>query len=164
MAVTTYLHSAITSQPSPYSDRIEVLGHRSDIPDLLSGSDLFVYVSYLDSISTAVLKAQAAGLPVIGGDVVGVPTAVGDAGRLCEPTSIEVERAVLDILGNSTHREKLARQSEERMTEYNERAARQYVYAWDVLIEGRRLTGEHVPLDGLASTSRTDPDRTSQRI
>jgi glycosyltransferase involved in cell wall biosynthesis len=82
---------------SPYSDRIEVLGHRSDIPDFLSGSDLFVYVSYLDSISTAVLEAQAAGLLVIGGDVVGVPTAVGDAGRLCEPTSIEVERAVLDI-------------------------------------------------------------------
>jgi hypothetical protein len=33
------------------------------------------------------------------------------------------------------------------MTEYNERAARQYVRAWDVFIEGRRLTDEHVPLD-----------------
>lgn len=150
----------------PYSERVEVLGWCEDIPELLSGADLFVYVSYLDSISTAVLEAQAAGLPVVAGDAVGVPTAVGNAGHLCPPVPASVEAAVERVVTDDAYRETLARRATARMNAYNERAARQYVAAWNALIDGGNPSERDLPAldrDFGSSLRSTDAETPARR-
>jgi UDP-glucose:(heptosyl)LPS alpha-1,3-glucosyltransferase len=49
----------------PGCNRVQFLGPRSDIPDLLSAADAFVLPTLYDPFSNACLEALAAGLPVI---------------------------------------------------------------------------------------------------
>jgi glycosyltransferase involved in cell wall biosynthesis len=114
----------------PHRDQVDLLGYREDIPDLLANADLFVYVSYLDALPMAVLEAQAAGLPIIGGTTSGVPEAVGTAGRLCPPTPEDIETAVDDLLSDPEGLSDLAELSHQKMFNYNERAAQRYLDVW----------------------------------
>lgn len=115
----------------PHRDRVDLLGYRHDVPELLANADLFVYVSYLDALPMAVLEAQAAGLPIVCGATGGPAEAVGAAGRLCPPTPAGIESAVMELLSDPHRRSELSSASDERITGYNERAARQYLDVWD---------------------------------
>ncbi len=57
---------------------IRFLGFRSDIPSLLTASDLFVLPSYSEGLPVSVLEAMAAGVPVIVTDVGGLKEVVRD--------------------------------------------------------------------------------------
>ncbi|NDV67936.1 glycosyltransferase [Dysgonomonas sp. 25] len=46
-------------------DKIQFMGSRNDIPDLLQGMDLFLFPSYFEGLSVAQLEAQASGLSVV---------------------------------------------------------------------------------------------------
>ena len=46
-------------------DRVRLLGHRTDIPQLLAASDLFVFPSRYEGMPGALIEACAAGLPVV---------------------------------------------------------------------------------------------------
>jgi glycosyltransferase involved in cell wall biosynthesis len=118
----------------PHRDRVEYAGYVEDVPTLLSESIGFVYVSYLDSLATVVLEAQAAGLPIIGGNAVGVPEAVGDAGLICPPTADGVRNAVGRLLKDSSIRDILSEKSRKKMEAYNERCARQHVDVWNEVL------------------------------
>lgn len=52
------------------SDSARFLGRRSDIPQLLSGMDVFVFPSFKEGLPVSVVEAQAAGLPVLMSDTV----------------------------------------------------------------------------------------------
>ncbi|MFC7156186.1 glycosyltransferase family 4 protein [Halomarina halobia] len=118
----------------PHADRVDLLGFRSDVPSLLANADLFVYVSFLDSLAMTVLEAQAAGLPVVCGGTMGVPEAAGAAGYLCPPTPAGVEHAVGELLRDPARRREVAAASESRMADYDERAATAYVDLWASLL------------------------------
>jgi glycosyltransferase EpsF len=47
------------------SGSIRFLGERTDIPDLLSAMDVFVFPSWTEGLGIVALEAQAAGLPVV---------------------------------------------------------------------------------------------------
>ena len=66
---------------------VRFVGSRTDVPDLLRASDLFVHPSREEGFSNAILEAMAAGLPVVACDVGGNPEAVvdGETGRLVPP-------------------------------------------------------------------------------
>lgn len=119
----------------PYSDRVDVLGFRSDIPQVLARADAFIYMSYLDAYPTVVLEAQAAGLPVIGSDTVGVPEVVGDAGILCQPTPSSVSDTVTQLLENETLRTELAEKSRKKMETYNESCAERHAEVWNDVLD-----------------------------
>lgn len=113
-----------------HADRVDVLGYREDVPDLLASADAFVYVSFNDAYPTAVLEAQAAGLPIVAGDEVGVPEAVGGAGLVCDPTVPKLRGGLRDIVSDEALRTDLAEQSRSRMETYNERIADQFLALW----------------------------------
>lgn len=117
-----------------HSDRVTVLGYRDDVPDLLASADLFAYVSFLDGAPSTVYEAQAAGLPVIGGDSAGVPEAVGDAGIVCPPTPRGITRSVQACLDQPERWQALSIKSQQKMATHNERVANEWATFWEGLL------------------------------
>lgn len=78
---TTALREALTAHPG-CRDRIQVLGHRTDIGDLLAASDALVISSHFEGTAGVAIEAMAVGVPVIATDIPGV-RGVLDHGRNC---------------------------------------------------------------------------------
>jgi glycosyltransferase involved in cell wall biosynthesis len=68
-------------------DRVEMLGERHDVADLLAAADVFVLASRSEGAPLSILEAMAAGLPVVASDVGGVAELVadGETGLLVPP-------------------------------------------------------------------------------
>jgi glycosyltransferase involved in cell wall biosynthesis len=64
--------------------RVELLGSRDDVHDLLASADVFVLSSRSEGFPVSILEAMSAGLPVVASDVGGVSEAVvhGETGLL----------------------------------------------------------------------------------
>lgn len=70
----------IGAQPTPelialaeklqITKQIRYFGQRRDVPELLQGSDVFVFPSFSEGLPVSVVEAQAAGLPVVLSDAV----------------------------------------------------------------------------------------------
>jgi glycosyltransferase involved in cell wall biosynthesis len=58
--------------------RIHLLGFRTDVPNIFRGSDFFVLPTHQEALGQAYIEAMAAGLPVIGTRVDGVPELIED--------------------------------------------------------------------------------------
>ncbi|MNS42940.1 putative glycosyltransferase EpsD [compost metagenome] len=67
--------------------RIHLMGMRRDVPNLLSGFDVFALATQQEASGTVYVEAQASGLPVVGTDVGGVSEMFrnGDTGILVPP-------------------------------------------------------------------------------
>lgn len=52
---------------------VKFLGHRSDIPEILSATDLFVFPTLTDALPTVLFEAMAVGVPIVSAGVGGVP-------------------------------------------------------------------------------------------
>ncbi|WP_026838099.1 glycosyltransferase family 4 protein [Gillisia sp. JM1] len=50
-------------------DSVRILGHRSDVNELLAASDIFLFPSRFEGLSGALIEAEAAGLPIICSDI-----------------------------------------------------------------------------------------------
>jgi glycosyltransferase involved in cell wall biosynthesis len=60
-------------------DRVTLIGHREDVPELLRALDILVLPSYAhEGIPQIVLQAQASGTPVIGTTAGGIPEVITD--------------------------------------------------------------------------------------
>jgi|ERR1051326_2352131 glycosyltransferase involved in cell wall biosynthesis len=59
-------------------NRVTFLGHREDVPDLLSACDVFVLPSLYEALGLSVLEAMAAGKPVVATAVGGLKETVRD--------------------------------------------------------------------------------------
>ena len=72
-------------------DRVEFMGSRGDVPDILAETDVFVLASKTETLPISILEAMRAGLPVVASDVGGVSEEVvdGETGLLVAPGSVE---------------------------------------------------------------------------
>lgn len=84
----------------PAHIKVEFLGQRQDIPELLAQADLFVLSTNWEGFPISILEAMRAGLPVISTDVNGVREAVddGQTGLLVAPRDGDGLLAALEKL------------------------------------------------------------------
>jgi glycosyltransferase involved in cell wall biosynthesis len=97
--------------------RVQLLGHRDDVADLLAAADIFVLPSLFEGLPVAVLEAMFAGKPVLASAISGVPDALdhGRAGLLVPPADIDaLARGLQSLLTSSALRERLGRAGQAR--------------------------------------------------
>ena len=138
------------------SDRVHLLGLRSDVPAVLAAADIFALPSLSEGLPLALLEAMFAACPIVASDVgdVAVALADGDAGLLVEPGSAAaLARALNLLLSDRTS----ARQ-------YGERALRRATTEYDVSHMVRRyqavydeLLGRNSPKVSLPPVTKTHP-------
>jgi glycosyltransferase involved in cell wall biosynthesis/peptidoglycan/xylan/chitin deacetylase (PgdA/CDA1 family) len=83
------------------ADRVRFLGHRDDVPAVLSAADIFVLTSRSEAFPNSVMEAMASGLPVVASAVGGILELVvdGRTGRLVPPGKPEaLADALLGLL------------------------------------------------------------------
>lgn len=101
-------------------DRVDLLGFRSDVGELLGGADVFILTSRYEGISVALLEAMRAGLPVIATNVGGIPETVrdGETGLLAGADDVEgIARAIAELAGSAPRRRELGRRGVEFLLE-----------------------------------------------
>jgi glycosyltransferase involved in cell wall biosynthesis len=122
-------------------ERVRLLGHRTDVPDLLAASDVFVLASAHEGLPVSIMEAMVAGLPVVATAVGGVPEAVDDgaSGTLVparDPGALA--RALTSVSTDAGLRASMAEVARRRARRFDIRSAvdvQQRVYA--VLAQGR---------------------------
>ncbi len=89
---------------------VTLLGHRTDVADLLNGADLAVVTSDWEARQLFAQEALRAGVPLVATAVGGLPELVGDAAVLVPPGDVTaVDQAVRELLGDPDRRAELAR-------------------------------------------------------
>ncbi|MFM0053492.1 glycosyltransferase family 4 protein [Caballeronia grimmiae] len=99
--------------------RIHLLGFRTDVPNVLRGCDLFVLPTHQEALGQSYIEAMAAGLPVIGTDVDGVPELIKHDvnGLLVPPKNPDALRAaIVQLIDNPELRIRLG-EAGRRITE-----------------------------------------------
>jgi glycosyltransferase involved in cell wall biosynthesis len=90
------------------ADKVEFLGSRSDVPVILSASDIHVSASHQEGLPNNILEAMCARLPVVATAVGGVPELVvdGRTGYLLPPHDVERMAGALVALADAPARRK----------------------------------------------------------
>ena len=104
------------------NDTVEFLGHRDDVPWLLSQSDIFVRPSLTEGMSLAVLEGLAAGLPVIATDVSGTAQMIEDGrnGFIVRPGSVaDLSAALTRLLASTELRRSIGRAARLRAADFD---------------------------------------------
>jgi glycosyltransferase involved in cell wall biosynthesis len=92
---------ALAQQVSEKRARLFLLGHRDDVPDLLSGADLAVVTSDWEARQLFAQEALRAGVPLITTAVGGLPGLVGDAAVQIPPDDADaLDAAVRRLLAD----------------------------------------------------------------
>lgn len=84
---------------SVHADRIHVLGHRDDVPDLLAGADVFAFPSRYEGLGGAVIEAMALGLPIVATRIPAL-VEVLDEGDNADLVPVDDPRSLADALEN----------------------------------------------------------------
>lgn len=103
------------------SEKIQFLGARADVPDILSCTDIFLLVTNYEGFPISILEAMRAGLPVIATDVGGVKEAVVDGvtGYLVPRGESKAVKRKIEILArNPNLRYKMGEAARERFIKY----------------------------------------------
>lgn len=145
----------LRSAAASLGDRVRFLGARSDVPDILAASDLFVLASEREALPTVILEAMATGLPVIASRVGGIPEALEDgACGLLVPAGEHsaLSSALRELISNPELRHNLGTAARRRAeSEYSLEAWRQRLLDWYL-----RLVDEPEPGRQEKSTRASD--------
>ena len=84
------------------SSRVQFLGQRLDVAELLASSHIFALFTHWEGFPISILEAMRAGLPSVVSDVGGVREAIDEScGRIIAPRDVEGFRTALDALVGS---------------------------------------------------------------
>ncbi|MEQ8156918.1 MAG: glycosyltransferase family 4 protein [Clostridiaceae bacterium] len=81
------------------NSQVKLLGYRSDIPEILKASDLFVFPSFREGLSVSLMEAMAVGLPCVVSDIRGNRDLIDERGGiLFDPYSTESCKSAIKLL------------------------------------------------------------------
>ncbi|MFW5469853.1 glycosyltransferase [Knoellia sp. CPCC 206435] len=104
------------------ADRVQLLGYRSDVSELLGATDIFVLASSTEGLPVAIMEAMCAGVPVVATAVGGVPEAVEDGvtGRLVPSRNAPaLARALLDVAADDRLRQQMGERARQRSAAFD---------------------------------------------
>jgi glycosyltransferase involved in cell wall biosynthesis len=105
-----YLESLIDTHN--LQDRVKLLGFRNDVKELYEASDIFVFPSFREGLSVAVMESMASGLPCVISRIRGNVDLIEDGvnGFLCDPrNALEFAEKIALLANNAELREKMGR-------------------------------------------------------
>jgi glycosyltransferase involved in cell wall biosynthesis len=97
-----------------------------DLPVLLSGAKVFVYVSSFEGFGLPVLEAMACGTPTITSNVTSLPEVAGNAALMVKPGDVEeLTQALRQVLNDPLLHRQMSERGLEQARQFTwERAAR----------------------------------------
>jgi glycosyltransferase involved in cell wall biosynthesis len=101
-------------------DRVHLVGHRNDVPDIMSALDVFVLSSDTEGLSNSMLEAMSLGKPVISTDVSGARDALaghdgdGPSGLIVDFSAASIADAVTQLRENAALRARLGQSAAHR--------------------------------------------------
>jgi glycosyltransferase involved in cell wall biosynthesis len=99
--------------------RVQFLGKRMDVPQLLKAADLYVQPSRVDGFGIAALEAMAAGMPIVASDVPGLADVIGGAGLLFPVGDVgQLAQKIVTLLADAALRNRLGHSAQERARRY----------------------------------------------
>ena len=102
------------------SERVQLLGVRSDIPSVLKVVDIVVQSSHWEGFGLAAVEGMAAGKPVVASNVEGLSQVVGGAGVLFSHGNAEELADILNkLLSNEIYYNDIANKCKERAKMYD---------------------------------------------
>jgi glycosyltransferase involved in cell wall biosynthesis len=123
--------------------RVRLHGPSSDVAAILAAADVLAAPSRNEGMGRALVEAMALGVPVVGTDVGGIPSVVGDdeAGRLIPPDDVPALAAALIELGSDPDlRAKLAEVARERAETFSTTVAEaKLLDVYAALVRDKRL-------------------------
>ena len=124
------------------TDHVELLGDRSDVPDLLRQAHIFVNASHYEGLSIATLEALQSALPVVATRVEGNVELVahGGNGLLCEPDDAAAfAEGIAKVLEDARLYEKMSQGALEVGKRYQlDNCARAHLQLYRELAAGRQ--------------------------
>lgn len=99
-----YLQNLIDSQGM--TDKIKLLGYRTDVSELYSVADIFVFPSFREGLSVSLMEAMASGLPCTVSRIRGNTDLIDEnGGSLFEPNSeSEIKVAICGLIKTDTRK------------------------------------------------------------
>ena len=108
-------HALAVADDLGCSHRVEHLGVRDDLENILPQADLFLSASQTESFGLSILEAMSCGVPCVSTDVGGVAEVVGDSGRLVPLGDTDaMARAAIEILSDAVEYDVLRQRAEDR--------------------------------------------------
>lgn len=101
-------------------ERVDLLGIRTDIPEILKSSDIVVLSSHWEGLSLSSIEGMASGRPFIASDVDGLREVVEDAGILFPHGDYkQLAKEIMELCKNLAHYEAVARRCQERAKQFD---------------------------------------------
>jgi glycosyltransferase involved in cell wall biosynthesis len=102
------------------TDRIDFLGERSDVPELLETHDVFLLITHWEGFPRSIIEAMRAGLPTIASEVAGNGESVADAqtGYLVPHKDVQaVALAIFELTASAEKRLEMGKEARKRYEE-----------------------------------------------
>jgi glycosyltransferase involved in cell wall biosynthesis len=116
---STDLSSALGSSGLP-KDAVQLLGHRTDVADLLVAADVFAFPSMYEGLGSAMIEAMALSTPVVGSDAPAIREVLGEGAYgviVPRGDTVTLTQALLTLLGDPELRRTYAARGHQRFLE-----------------------------------------------
>jgi glycosyltransferase involved in cell wall biosynthesis len=118
------LHDELVARTHRTGARVQLLGERHDVADLLGAADIFALSSAWEARSFAVQEAMRSGCPVVVPRVGGLPDLVGDAGVVVDPDdAAALATGIRDLAADPARRASLSAAARARAAAWPDEAS-----------------------------------------
>lgn len=113
------------------SDHVNFLGYRTDAQELYKASDLFLFVSFREGLSVALMEAMSSGIPIVCTKIRGNTDLIEDGftGVFTENSPEAVAEHILEMYRNPGYREKLGGAAASKSILFDEKSVLEQVKA-----------------------------------